>query len=285
MAKRKYGIDEDKIQKYMKEGRGQGVGRDYKPWINIHDFPSQGRVSRCFGWKTGRIHHFLSDSETRYFYLLEWSDCIIDIREQYPILDRDRTQKIAEEKGIKYPEDVATKTPLILTTDFLITVRKDGKNFNVARTIKPSRDLEKPRTIEKFEIEKTYWEEQDIDWSIVTEKEISREFASNVEWVHDSYKLETTTDLDMSSLMKLTDILKERLSSNSTILLKNLLHDLDTEFNYNNGFFLYLLKHLVATKQVMINCMDRKFNINQPVGDLLLINSNSAVLEKEKIAQ
>lgn len=61
MSKRRYGLDEAKIQAYIKEGRGQGEGKDYKPWIDIHDFPSQGRVSRCFGWKTGRIHHFMSD--------------------------------------------------------------------------------------------------------------------------------------------------------------------------------------------------------------------------------
>lgn len=55
MSKRRYGLSEEKIQAYIKEGRGQGEGENYKPWINIHDFPSQGRVSRCFSWKTGRV--------------------------------------------------------------------------------------------------------------------------------------------------------------------------------------------------------------------------------------
>lgn len=31
MAKRKYGLTEKKIAKYIKEGRGQGIGKDYIP--------------------------------------------------------------------------------------------------------------------------------------------------------------------------------------------------------------------------------------------------------------
>jgi len=283
MSKRKYGIDETKIQTYIKNGRGQGEGKDYKPWIDIHDFPSQGRVSRCFGWKTGRIHHFMSDMETRYFYLLEWSDKVVDIREQYPLLDRDKTQRIAEEKGIRYPEDTATRTPLVFTTDFLITVKENGRTFDVARTIKSARDLDKVRTIEKFEIERTYWEERGVDWGIITENEINREFASNIEWVHDAYKLEPIGDLDVPALIKYTAILKERLLNNSLITLQNVLHELDAEFNYESGFFLFLLKHMIATKQITIANMDKKLNINQPVSELLTINSIS--IEKEKRVQ
>lgn len=280
MSKRRYGIDEAKIQAYIKEGRGQGEGKDYKPWIDIHDFPSQGRVSRCFGWKTGRIHHFMSDMEMRYFYLLEWSDIVVDIREQYPLLDRDRTRKIAEEKGIRYPEDTATRTPIVLTTDFLITVKENGSTFDVARTIKPARDLDKARVIEKFEIERTYWEERGVNWSIVTENEINREFASNVEWVHDAYKLEPIGNLDIPVLIKHTAILKERLLNNSLMTLQNVLHELDAEFNYENGFFLFLLKHMIATKQIKVNNMDKKMNINQLISELLSINS--ITIEEER---
>jgi len=58
MAKRKIDWDENKLKKWIQEGRGQGEGKDYKPWLTVQDFPSKGRVSRVFGWKTKRIHHF-----------------------------------------------------------------------------------------------------------------------------------------------------------------------------------------------------------------------------------
>ncbi len=64
MAKRRYSFDEDKLVRFTKEGRGQGTGGNYKPWLTIQDVPSRGRAARPTGWKTGRVHHFLSDIET-----------------------------------------------------------------------------------------------------------------------------------------------------------------------------------------------------------------------------
>lgn len=64
----------------IKEGRGQGIGFEYKPWINIQDVPSLGRSTRLKGIKTGREHQFLSDMERNYFYILEYSEQVVDIR-------------------------------------------------------------------------------------------------------------------------------------------------------------------------------------------------------------
>lgn len=79
------------IEKLIKEGRGQGHGSDYKPWINIQDVPSLGRVSRIKGIKTNRQHEFLSDLERNFFYLLEYSNNVVDIREQFPLLPLEET--------------------------------------------------------------------------------------------------------------------------------------------------------------------------------------------------
>ena len=42
MGKRRPTWDYQHYLRYLKEGRGQGTGADYKPWIYIHDFPSRG---------------------------------------------------------------------------------------------------------------------------------------------------------------------------------------------------------------------------------------------------
>ena len=44
-----------KIEKWIKEGRGSGVGADYKPWLNIQDVSSLGRSTRLKGIKTNRL--------------------------------------------------------------------------------------------------------------------------------------------------------------------------------------------------------------------------------------
>ena len=82
MGKRRPAWDYQHYIRYLKEGRGQGSGSDYKPWIYIHDFPSCGVSARIPGRITGRIHHLLSRYEEYYFYILEADPDVLDIREQ-----------------------------------------------------------------------------------------------------------------------------------------------------------------------------------------------------------
>ncbi|WP_233882598.1 hypothetical protein [Brevibacillus laterosporus] len=90
MTKRKRETSISQIEKRIKEGRGQGYGREYIPWLLIQDVPSSGRATRIHGWKTNRFHHVHSDLERSYFYILEWSDIVTDIREQFPLLPHRR---------------------------------------------------------------------------------------------------------------------------------------------------------------------------------------------------
>ena len=94
----------------IKEGRGSGVGSDYKPWLNIQDVSSKGRSTRLRGINTNRQHEFLSDLERNYFCLTKYSDFIIDIREQFPLLALEETIVIAEELGLKHPTDPKSRS-------------------------------------------------------------------------------------------------------------------------------------------------------------------------------
>lgn len=261
----------NKFEHYIKEGRGQGQGESYKPWLTIQDFPSQGRSARCPGWKTNRIHHFLSDHERRLFYLFEWSDTVTDIREQFPLLDLDKAMSIATDMGIKYPTDPTSGTPYVLTTDFMLTVNQLGKSVQVARTVKPAFDLEKKSVAEKLELERRYYASQNIDWGIVTEKEIPRLLAENVEWVHAAYRLEATAQMDVFELRSLFNILKRRLAlSHGTI--NQVTTALDREMNIEPGTSLYLFKHLLARKEIKMDMSAKKIS-GCPSAQALLVNS------------
>lgn len=113
MATSRYGFDEAKIAKRLKEGRGVGVA--YLPWLTMQDVPSQGRSHRFVGRVTGRKHHLLSDLELRARLIYDWSDAVTDIREQFP-LDRDDTRRIASAMGVAHPIDVRSKVDLVMTT-------------------------------------------------------------------------------------------------------------------------------------------------------------------------
>jgi len=180
-------VDQKKvIARRIKEGRGQGQGEYYLPWLRVQDGGSLGFLCRPPGWTTGRTHHLLSKHERNYFYILDWASCVVDIREQYPLLPLDRTLEIAERLRIKHPTDPHSKEPVVMTSDFLIDWITDDGVIQKIRTVKPSDQLEFNRVIEKFEIERTFWEEQNFDWGIVTEQEIKEQkiLTGNVMSVH-----------------------------------------------------------------------------------------------------
>ena len=51
---------QEQISKRIKSGRGQGMGKDYQPWLTIQDVPSRGVSHRIYSHKTQRVHHLLS---------------------------------------------------------------------------------------------------------------------------------------------------------------------------------------------------------------------------------
>lgn len=263
MAKRKSGWTEEKIARYIKAGKGQGELGEYIPWLNIQDFSSNGNVTRVKGWKTKRKHEFFSNLERNYFYLLDWSEDVIDIREQFP-LDREQTLKIANEKGIKHSIDNSSKTIIPMTTDFLVTLLKKGESVYLARTIKPSKDLENPRTIEKFEIEREYWEKKGIDWGIISNEELPKELVNNINWIHKFYFL----DSEEEELIAL-DFLKVLNSNlnNRNLKIIRVCNEFDENYNLEVGSAIIYFKYLIARKLILLNMMEkvdiRKIDISE----------------------
>lgn len=247
MAKRKTIWTEEKIARFKNEGRGSGELSNYKPWITNQDFPSQGRTHRVIGWKTNRMYQLFSDIERNYAYLLDWADNVVDVREQFP-LDREKTYKIAESKNIKHPIDSTTNTPLVLTTDFFITIREEEKIRFIARTIKPSSELNKERVIEKFEIEREYWENLNVDWGIVTEKDIPENLWKNIDFLHKKYEI-SDEEYDFAELLY-----NDLSSYNGKIL--GFLNAFDKNYNVEVGTGLTIFKFLLARKFIKLDMME-----------------------------
>lgn len=266
MAKRSYSWTEEKIAKFQKEGRGSGELGNYKPWLTIHDVPSKGNSSRIKGWKTGRIHHLLSNIERSYFYFLEWSGNVLDIREQFP-LDRVDTVDIANKKGIDHQKDYTTDTYIPLTTDFLVTLKRENKIIVVARSIKPFSQLEDERTVEKLEIEREYWEKKGIEWALVTEKEIPKEYAKNLQWLHPFISLESPDDETLA--YKLLGYVRKQEDSNT---LFDVINKFEEDYLLDPGSAVNLLRYLLANKLISLN-MDIKLNLRSIFIQELSFNS------------
>ena len=185
MRRQRYTWTEARIQKYLLQGRGLGTGTQYHPWLTVSDVPSLGRSHRCFCPKTGRTHHLLSDGEYAAFLNFWWEDGVSDIREQFPIRNRIETQELCIALGVSHPKDPITRTPIVMTTDFVVT-RNVGMTPKVfAYAVKNSKELEKRRTKEKLAIEEAYWTSQGIPWELIRGDELKDVTADNLAWILD----------------------------------------------------------------------------------------------------
>lgn len=261
-------------ERYIKEGRGVGTFSNYKPWLDIRSFPSRGRVTRVKGTKTNRMHTFFSDLELKYFYILEWLDDVIDIREQFPLIDVNKTFEIANKKNIKHPINTVDKTLNVFTTDFMITKKIGSSEILVARTIKYCDDLDKKRTIELFEIEKEYWKSKGVDWAIVTDKNIPNNLVENIKWIHKFSNLNSFKENSQLSDEKINSILasiNEELYSNKNQngKLDNLLISIDDKYSIERGISLNLFKYGIFNKIINVD-MNKELKLNPYVKDILV---------------
>jgi hypothetical protein len=256
MAKHRRTWNQEQYQRYLKEGRGQGTKSAYKPWIMIHDFPSNGMVSRVYGNTTGRIHHLLSNMELSYFYLLDWSEKVLDIREQYPILEIETVIEIADKAGIRYPFDNESGFPYVLTSDFLITT-SDGE---MVRSIKPKKNLGDFRVREKLEIERRYWKQKKIDWKLVTEDGIDHQKARNIEWIFQAENLPET--FPRPEVLGECLMFFEYMYLHTGQPILKIAQDTEQRFQIETGSGLRVFQYLVLCRRIPI-CMSGNINLSE----------------------
>lgn len=233
------------------DGDARGRLQNYVPFHKTHEVPSEGTVTRDKGWKTNRPHHLLSRLEYHFFYNLEWYPKVIDIREQY-VLDVEETIEIAKRLNVAHPAHTNKKKVRVIspmTTDFLVSVKKDIGVGEVARTVKYSQDLSDSRVIEKFEIERIYWESRGIDWGIVTEKDINLPLAKNIEIIHPYRRIELCEPITPEILVQLIPVLKNNLSK-TNLTLADVCVACDVALNLAAGIALSAIWHLLATGKI-----------------------------------
>jgi len=269
MAKHKYNFDEPKIARFIKEGRGQGHGKDFKPWLTIQDVPSIGLSSRKHSFKTGRGHHLLSNNETGLFLLLNWSNSVVDIREQFP-LDRDVTRQIAAEMGVDHPIDSQTRIDIVMTTDFLVDFRTDKGIKHIVRSVKPYAELSDPRTIEKQEIDRRYWSNfENHEWGLVTDIDLPKPRIKTLHWLHEMQSLEHLVVPYPGYWSDRCNQLLSALQQTNDVTIKQFFEQLEMKHGFAIGEGLTAYRHLAATKKIIID-IDKPFNMKAPVLEITI---------------
>lgn len=250
MAKRNRKITENTIKRKTAQQRGLGRLADYKPWNTIQDTASNSLVTRIKGWKTGRIHQILSQLQLQFFYLLEWSSQVVDIREQFP-LDQAETVAIAEEIGnSKLAEQINIGNFICL--EFLVTVKDSFGTKDVARTVVNSKFLTNKNLIEKLEIQRRYWDFRSIDWGVVTEKEIDLAVVKNIEWIHSSLDADCLEPLTVEKIKQADCFLIPKIQIQN-LTLREITCACDEQLNLPVGSALSIVRYLIANKRIKVD--------------------------------
>lgn len=229
-----------KDQKRLDEKRGVGAGKHYAPFIKVGEFSSSGESVRVKSATVGRVHHFLSGIELAAFLLFDWSKDVIDIREQYPI-PLTESLIICRQLGIRHPQEKGELK--IVTTDLLIDF-SDGSQLAIA--VKPAKELDKQRVIEKLQIEKSYWEALNVPCSIFTDQETSNELKMNLKWI------KPLIDIDMEDeyIFSKQDVLElaTRLAKQPKAYVTRYCGQMDDKYHLDPGTHIGILRYGIANQ-------------------------------------
>lgn len=263
MAKRKYSFTEQKIVRFLKQGRGAGRGKDYKPFLTVFDLPSHGLSCRMLSRKYDRVHHLFSTLERSAFLIYDWDDRIEEIREQFP-LPRELTRRLARQMGIRHPRDPRTKVDIVVTTDQVLSLRHDGREILVPRAIKMSSALNSRRTVEKLELERAAWRELGWAWGLLTEKELPRTRSRNLQWLSEMRSLDHVKAPYPHYWQHCCEqVMLAIHCADHDISLRRLLGRVESTGHFRKGEPLMALRHLTANKQLLFN-LDEPFDIRRP---------------------
>lgn len=130
----------------------------------------------------------------------------------------------------------------MLSSDFLVDF-EDPSHPAVALQAKYSVDLEKPEIIERLELERRYWEEKEISWAVVTEREISRTAFTNIQWL---YPAQADENIVLNDLERYYSLFLYEFQRHPDQTLTNIVQNLDVAYELEPGLALYWLRQLLA---------------------------------------
>jgi hypothetical protein len=246
------------IERRRKQGFGEGEGAAYKPWSTARSFSSRGMTHRVFSEKTGRIHHYFSTSEMGCGLLLEWSEEVLDYREQFPMHDLAETREIAAALGYEHPtrrrrsKGQTIEEDMVMTVDFLVTLAREiNGTRQVAISVKLVESLndlaQQRRTLEKEEIARRYWERRGIPFRFVTDRELPRVLIENLSLVFHYVQLDGF-GIPGEEIPYLLDHLYDRVAAAPGVPVNRTCALTDERLRLSKGTSAALVWHAIAKK-------------------------------------
>jgi hypothetical protein len=213
----------------------------------IHDVASRGLATRMRSPLHGRTYHLLSQLETDWLFAFHALPSLVDVREQYPLLELEETLEIAAQLGIAHPTDPTSKEPCVATTDFVITLTDGLRETEIATAIKLSADLASPRTLEKLEIERVYWSARKIAWRVLTERELPRGLVKNMRWLLPLVDLAASGEFTGELITRIRTVIEPAVSEGKRSLVQ-IATECDDRLGLKPGSALCVARHLLGIR-------------------------------------
>lgn len=224
--------------------------------LKVTTFSSKGRATRIYSYKTNKIHHLQSDNQLRLFLILEWSNSVKYIEENVEIKDLEAIIDNIENLRLDKFSDKETGQLYQLHTNFLVTIKRNFVEDQIAISVKSLSELERKTVIEKMEIERRYWKAKGVSFYVITEKEIDKRFVENIKWVR-----EALIDKSIENKEELKEKLYYFLQEYKEKRIIDVLNNFDEEEKIKSGTALFILRYLIALKEVEIK-MKEKLDLN-----------------------
>jgi hypothetical protein len=178
MGKKRIGITDSLRDKWVEEHEKKSVAGNYEPFIRTQDLSSTGIRARVpCPYEPKLVYDTMSFNETLTLIDLLRDPNVVEIKEQFPFTDIEKSRAFAKELDIKHPQYMWSAVDSIITWDFLCTLIT-GKKRVVS--VKPESELEDPRTLEKLALERVLAEDCGYEYIIVTDKQIRTEKIRNL---------------------------------------------------------------------------------------------------------
>lgn len=245
------------------DGYGQGEGAAYKPWFEAHHVSSRGKTTRLMSYLLSRQVLAESLLEESTFRSLQRLPGVVDIREQYP-LHPAATIEIASRLGLQHP---AYKGELkVMTTDFLVTF---GTGQQTAVNVKPSTNLDR-RTIEKMDIERTYWTERGVNWTLFTDQSMTTGYRQNLAWIDERYHLQEEQRCSIP-IRVFEEALGDALSADRKAPLYRVFFQVDQRLGVQAGTTINVFRHLLARRRWILP-LNARITVERPLPCLPTLN-------------
>jgi hypothetical protein len=241
------------METWLAAGKGQGEGELYKPWLNIYDFASMGQSTIIPSVLYNRGIHVFSLKENYHLksrHFLKYP--VTKEYEQFPLLPREHTQLIAKSLNIKHPTDPRSRIPIVMTSDLFYSVQTEKGAIDIVEDVKTLNELNKSkRTIEKLEITRRYWLDNNKPWRIWIIDNLPKDYLFNCKILYPYIDL-TSFNIPTDEFIAIKLFLDNHLEVSKQSLTK-LTSLCDKEIGVQSGQSLTIAYHLIASRYWITN--------------------------------